>query len=301
MNFFSGSHVAIVTPFKGEERSIDFESLDQLVYYHMQSGTDGLVIGGTTGEGCSLNTNELFKVAQFIKDKSQGKLVLTLGVGHPSTQMSVEFTMGAKKLGMDAVLCVTPYYNRPTQKGLISHFEAVASVGLPVILYHHPKRAAVSLEKESIFKLSDISNIIGIKEVSGDFGLAQQIVKNTSLSLFSGEDTQAISFMAIGAQGSINVTGNLFPRAWKKILAEYEENKLESSQALFAQLADFMDAIFNENNPQGIKYAMQVAGLINGMLRLPLVAPSLTNRKMIEEAYQNLSKSIKPVLSSLGA
>lgn len=286
----SGSLVALVTPFD-EKGNVDYKRLKVLLEYQISHNTDGIVLCGTTGESCTLTTEEVIEITSFAVKEVAGRIGVYVGTGTSSTRESVYLSQKVANLGADGLLVVTPFYNKPTQEGIYQHFKAVSEVGAPVIIYHNPKRAAVSLTLDLIVRLSELPNMVAIKESTGDPQLLQGIISKTSLALLGGEDTAYFSFLAHKAQGSINVIGNLIPETWKQIHTMFQEGKIQDSFSLFIKQRTLLEAVFGEHNPQGIKYAMEIAGLCPYHVRLPLFSPSLENCKEIEGAFEGLEVS----------
>lgn len=273
MKKFKGIFTALVTPFlKGE---IDFFSLERLIEDQIKKAVDGFVVSGTTGESPTLSHEEKKKIFNFIKERIPQNFPLILGAGNNSTAMSIEEACWAQKLGADAILSVVPYYNKPPQRGLIEHFKQIASsIEIPCILYNVPSRTVVSLELETILRLSEQPNIIGIKEASGNIKFAEQIRKNCgeNFILLSGDDGSYDDFMAIGGNGVISVASHIIPESFKlRKVSEYKT---------------FVDQLFVEANPIPIKMALFLRGIIKSPeCRLPLMT-------LTEEYTENLKKEM---------
>jgi 4-hydroxy-tetrahydrodipicolinate synthase len=283
----AGSLVALVTPFN-ESGEVDYERLKKLIQYHIQHQTDGLVFCGTTGESCTLSQEEIIAITSFVVKEVRGRLLVIIGTGSPSTRDSLALTTKVAEMGADAALVITPYYNKPTPEGVFQHFKALSKVGLPLVLYHHPMRTGVSLSLETILRIAELPNVEAIKDVSGDFSLMQDVVSKSSLTLLGGEDPLYLSYLAYGAKGTINVSGNVIPGTWKKIQNLFQKGQVEESRLLFLKQKNFIEAILGENNPQGVKYAMEIAGLSPYSVRLPLTSPSRESCNKIEEAIESL-------------
>lgn len=279
---FQGSFVAIVTPFQ-EDGKVDYLALKELVVWHVEEGTSGIVCCGTTGEGVVLSDLEKEEITKCCVETVQGKIPVIMSTGTSDTRQSVALTQRARALGAKGALVVTPYYNRPTQRGCLFHYQALAKVGLPLIVYHNPSRAAVHLELETILEIAKIPEVVAIKESSHDLGLLQQIVERTRLSVLSGEDDQTLEAIQKGAKGAICVVGNIIPRAWSQMIRFALEQKWEEAERIRDRHASLCKALFLETNPQCVKYALKQQRRGNGVLRLPLVEPTGASCKKVEE------------------
>lgn len=262
MKKFSGVLTALVTPFKHHQ--VDFESLDRLISFQLNKGIHGFVINGTTGESPTVSQNESSEVFSFVKKKIGDKVPLIYGAGSNSTENAISQSKHAEKLGADAILSVVPYYNKPTQQGLFEHFKAIASsVSTPVILYNVPSRTITSLELETIRRLSEHPNIIGIKEASGNIEFAKNIRASCGdeFLLLSGDDASYEEFIYAGGDGIISVASHVVPEI-------FLEKKTSQNKAL-------IDAFYLESNPIPVKMALYCMGIISSPeLRLPLTAMS---------------------------
>ncbi len=262
MKPFSGVITALVTPFF--EGKIDFPSVEKLVKNQLQRGVQGFVINGTTGESPTLRASECEELFAFIKKRIPKNIPLIVGTGSNSTEKTIEDSKAAEKMGADAVLVVVPYYNRPPQKGLFEHFKAVADqIHIPLILYNVPGRTITSLELETVKKLSEHPNIIGIKEASGSVAFAKQLRSacGNEFLLLSGDDGSYDAFMEAGGDGVISVASHIIPEAL-----------LERKATAYL---DLINSLFIESNPIPVKTALSLMGLIRSPeLRLPLVLPS---------------------------
>lgn len=287
----SGSWVALVTPFT-KENQIDIPTLKELIQWHIASPTDGIVCLGTTGESPTLSWEEKQVVIKTCIDTAQGKIPIMVGTGLNDTAKTVELTQMAKDLGAQAALVIVPYYNRPSEKGCWIHFEKVAEVGLPVILYHHPKRTGVSLSIWGIDYLYQQGYIQGIKEASGNLSWDEKLLHTSSIPFFSGEDSLTFPLLQKGAKGSISVIANLFPAYWKQLHDLCLQKNLAAAQNLLETLNPLLDALSLEVNPQGVKYALKLLGKCESSLRLPLIEPEPITQKAIEAALKNIFSSL---------
>jgi 4-hydroxy-tetrahydrodipicolinate synthase len=281
---FRGVFTAIISPFKDDK--IDFQSLEKLLNHQLQNGVDGFVVNGTTGESPTLKVAEREEMLKFFQDKAKGKTII-FGTGSNSTEKTITDSQRAEKLGADAVLVVVPYYNKPPQRGLVKHFTAVAkSISIPVILYNVPGRTVAGLNAESIAELSQVKNIIGIKEATGDIGFLKEIKSKVpnDFILLTGDDGTYVEFLKAGGHGAISVTSHVFPKAmknWEKMVASGEAAKATEDFIRYKKLTDLM---FVEANPIPVKATLKMMGLIaSDELRLPLVS--------LEEKWQSPIKA----------
>ena len=289
---FKGSITALVTPFtkKGE---VDEETLAKLVEFHVKSGTDGLVPCGTTGESATLNYEEHERVIEICVRVSKKRIPVIAGTGSNSTHEAIELSEYARKVGSDGLLLVSPYYNKPTQKGLYLHFKAIAEhVDLPIILYNIASRTGVNIEPETVAKLSqDCKNIVAIKEASGSLEQMSRIMAlcGKKLTMLSGDDALTLPLMAIGGEGVISVVANIIPKDVKAMVAAFFKGDLEEARRLHYKMLPLIKAVFIETNPIPVKTAMGLMGLCESSLRLP----------MCEMAPENLAK-LKTALRDYG-
>jgi len=280
---FSGSIVALVTPFlKGG--SVDYDKIVELVEWHIQQGTNGIVPCGTTGEAPTLDYNERCQIIKTVVDATKGRVPVIAGTGSYSTRDTVAMTHYAKKVGADAALVVTPYYNKPTPKGCLQHFSLVAEEGLPLVLYNHPGRTGTKLTPATIAELFKIPEVVAVKEAGGDVSVAMDIRERCDITILSGDDNLTIPFMAVGAKGVISVVANILPKEWADMVAKYTSKNEEEALKKAYFYRNLCRAIVSENNPQGVKYAMRVMGLCSDDVRLPLIESSSHAKQTIELA-----------------
>jgi 4-hydroxy-tetrahydrodipicolinate synthase len=273
---FRGSLVALVTPMT-ESGDVDHVALGRLLDWHAREGSDGVIIAGTTGESATLAPAEAAELLQIAVQRIGGRLPVIAGTGGPSTAESVERTRTACELGADAVLVVTPYYNRPTQEGLYRHFSVIAdAASVPLILYNVPTRTACDLLPETVERLSGHPQIIGIKEATGDIARGVEIIERCGddFLLLSGDDPSCRELIGAGAQGVITVTGNVAPRLMHEMVEAALAGDLEVARELDERLAGLHTALFVESNPIPSKWALERLGLIGPGIRLPLVGLS---------------------------
>lgn len=266
---------------------IDVGAFEQLVAYQIESGTDGIILFGTTGEGELLEEKEKAFLLQRANSLIKKKIPLFVSIGSPSTSHSIHMARSAKDGGADGILCSIPHFVRPSVKGCIAHFEALSKSDLPMILYHTP-RCGQLFSFEELKPLIEIDPIIAVKECSGNLTLIKAIYNAfPQKKIFSGIDLSLLKEVDSGVQGSIGVIANLFPKEWKKILTTYGENKEEGIK-LYDRFVPFMQAIYREINPQGIKCALFKAKWIQNYLRLPLLPVSLETEREIEMGMAHL-------------
>ncbi len=269
---FHGSMVALVTPMR-EDGAIDDDSLARLVEFHIAEGTDAIVAVGTTGESATLDEAEHCELIRRTVELAAGRIPVIAGTGANSTTEAIDLTRCAMKAGADACLLVTPYYNKPTQEGLFQHHRAVAeAVPIPQILYNVPGRTACDMLPETVERLAQISNIIGLKEATGDLERARELLDRCGdrIDLFSGDDATAREFMLMGGRGVISVTANVAPQAMHQMAEAAIAGRREEAEAIDARLAALHQALFVESNPIPVKWALAEMGLIPPGIRLPL-------------------------------
>ncbi len=286
---FKGSCTAIITPFT--EHGIDYERLRRNLDFQYENGTSALVICGTTGENATLSNDEHQELVRAAILYNAGRMKLIVGVGSNNTLTALRRAEGAKAAGADAILMVTPYYNKSTQKGLVEHFSYVADrVDIPMILYNVPSRTGIGLKAETCKTLSEHPNIVGIKEASGDIALGAKIrsLCGDELYIWSGNDDCTVPLMSLGALGVISVASNIVPGAVAKLCALCLDGSFEDASSLYARYAALISALFIETNPIPVKAAMQLMDMDSGILRLPLVEISAENRTKLAAAMRDV-------------
>jgi 4-hydroxy-tetrahydrodipicolinate synthase len=280
-NSFTGSGVALVTPFK-KDYSIDYDALRRLVRYQIESGTDFLVVQGTTGESPTLSQEEKLLVLQTVIDENQGALKIVYGVGGNNT-IDVGEKLKKVPAGVDGILSVSPYYNKPTQQGIIEHFSYLAScTNLPIILYNVPGRTGSNMLHSTTLKLAEIPNLVAVKEASGNMEQIMEIIrlKPKGFGVLSGDDAITMPLIAAGADGVISVVANAFPKRFSELVHASLEEKLPMARAAHYDLFTITKMFFEEGNPGGVKVSLNAQGLMEEVMRLPLfpVSDSLRNR-----------------------
>lgn len=282
MRRFSGSIVALVTPF--DNGKVDLERFEDLCRWHFDNGTNGIVVAGTTGESPTLTEDEYIVLVRTAHKAVGKKIPIIAGAGGNNTREAIHRAKIAEDNGADAILSVVPYYSKPTQEGLFRHFREIAkSTKLPVILYNVPGRTVAALTIETVVRLSEIENIIAIKEASTNMELVGQVVKQTQLDVLSGEDSATLPMMAIGAIGVISVAANIVPREISEMCASAIKGDFKKAKEIHLKCLDLFKCLFIESNPIPVKYALKLMGKDSGELRLPLCEISAANARIVEE------------------
>lgn len=280
---FRGSIVAIVTPFKNGK--VDEKALGNLIEWHIKEGTDAIVPCGTTGESATLDYKEHFRVIKFTVDVVNRRVPVIAGTGANGTDETIIITKEAKKSGADAALLVTPYYNKPTQEGLYRHYKAVAdAVKIPIVLYNVPGRTAVNMLPTTVARLSEIKNIVAIKEATGDMKQVSEVIRlcGDKLAVISGDDFTTIPLMALGGKGVISVVANVAPKLVAQMCALWEQGKHDEALKIHFKLEPLNAAMFIETNPIPAKTALAMMGKIREEFRLPLCEMSTANRDKLK-------------------
>lgn len=285
---FKGSMTAIVTPFKNNK--LDEKKLKELIEFQIKNGTSGIVPCGTTGESPTLSMAEHERVIEITIEVVNKRIPVIAGTGANSTEEAIILTKHAERAGADASLQVSPYYNRPTQKGLYEHFKAIAnSVDIPIILYNIASRTGVNIEPETIAKLAkDCKNMVGVKEASGNLDQMSRIkaLCGDNFSLISGDDSLTLPLLAIGGCGIISVVSNIVPRDVANLVGEFEKGHIKKAQNMHYKLLPLIKAVFLETNPIPIKTAMGLLGMCEPDLRLPLCAMASENQEKLRKALK---------------
>lgn len=269
---FTGSGVALVTPMH-PDLSVNYEKLRELIEYHIQNKTDAIVITGTTGEASTLSDQEHLEAIRYTVECTHGRLPVIAGTGSNNTAHAIELSKQAEEFGADALLLVTPYYNKCSQQGLYLHFEAIAkSVSLPILLYNVPSRTGVNILPDTYARLSKIPNIVGAKEASGNFSQIAKIISlcGDNLDIYSGNDDQITSALALGAKGVISVLANVVPSETHEICQSYFDGDTVRSDTLQLRYLELIENLFSDVNPIPVKCAMNAMGMDVGECRLPL-------------------------------
>lgn len=293
-----GTYTALITPFTADGEKVDWQQLKKLVEYQVESGIEGLVPCGTTGESPTLSHDEhaevIARVVEWAKAKKSSVAVIA-GTGSNSTTEAVALTRHAAAAGADAVLSVNPYYNKPVQAGLVAHFERIADAStVPVVLYNIPGRSAVGMTLETVVQLAKHGNIVGIKEATGDLGFMAQIVQATegNFTLLSGDDNLLVPVLSIGGKGVISVISNVYPRETGAITRQYEAGNLHEAHDKFMRLLPLCKAMFLETNPIPVKYAASRKELCHNALRLPMTPLSHHLQAVVAGAMDLFEKGV---------
>jgi len=281
---FDGLTVAMVTPFRGG--TVDHEATGRLIDFLIEGGGEALVISGSTGEAATCTVDERRALWRFSKDRVRGRVPLVAGTGTNNTAESITLTQMAEELGLDGAMIVTPYYNKPTPKGQIAHFTAVAkSTRLPLILYNVPGRTATNTLPETFEQLQDLPNVIAIKEASGSLDQASALRARTRFTLLSGDDSLTLPMMAVGATGVISVAGNVAPRQMRTLCDHARAGRMAEAEAAHRRLLPIFKGLFLESNPGPAKFLLAAMRMIENELRLPLVPVEPgTGRAILEAA-----------------
>lgn len=284
--------VALITPFKTDE-SIDFDALARIVEHQIKNGTDYLVVCGTTAETPTLTETEKEEVTRFVVNVNAGRLPIVLGVGGNNTKAIVEKLETYDFAGIDAILSVTPYYNKPSQEGLYQHYAAIAKASpLPVVLYNVPGRTGVNMLADTTLRLAnEFSNICAIKEASGNFSQIDDIIKNkpTDFMVISGDDGITFPLITLGAVGVISVIGNAFPREFSRMVRLALQGDYQSARQIHHRFTELIELLFVEGNPAGVKSMLAVMGFIENKLRLPLVPNTIKTYEKIRLVLNQLN------------
>ena len=285
---FKGSNVALVTPFKNDK--LDDETYIKLIHFHIKNGTNGLVPAGTTGESPTLSHEEHERVIELCVKESNGKLPVFAGTGSNSTEEAISLTTHAEKIGANGALIVTPYYNKPTQEGLYQHYKAINDkCGLPIIIYNIPGRSVIDMTVDTMAKLYELKNIIGVKDATGDLSRVDKTLKKMGEDFIqlTGNDDNALEFNKRGGVGAISVTGNIAPKLcseFQKLSISESDSDIKEAEKLDKVLQPIHNAMFVESNPSPVKYAAKLLGLCDDTVRLPLVKVTEKTREIVKKS-----------------
>ncbi len=285
---FKGSNVALITPFK--DNNLDEENYIKLINFHLESNTNGLVPAGTTGESPTLSHKEHEKIIELCVKEAKGKIPVIAGTGSNSTEEAVALTKHAENAGADGALVVTPYYNKPTQEGLYQHYKAINdSTGLPIIIYNIPSRCVIDMTVDTMARLFELKNIVGVKDATGDLNrLDQTIIKlGPDFIQLTGEDGLAFEFNKRGGVGMISVTANIAPKLcsdMQKYSKSKSDNEIKEAERIDQMLQPLHKSLFTESNPAPVKYAAKLLGLCDDEIRLPLVKIKKETQEEVKKA-----------------
>ena len=288
---FKGSNVALVTPFKNDK--LDDETYIKLIHFHIKNGTNGLVPAGTTGESPTLSHSEHERVIELCVKESGGKLPVFAGTGSNSTEEAISLTTHAEKIGADAALIVTPYYNKPTQEGLYQHYKAINDkCGIPIIIYNIPGRSVIDMSVDTMAKLYELKNIIGVKDATGDLSRVDETLKKMGKDFMqlTGNDDNALEFNKRGGVGAISVTANIAPKLcseFQKFSVLNDEKSKSEAEKLNEILQPVHHSMFVESNPSPVKYAAKLLNLCEDDVRLPLVKVTESTKEIVKKALKS--------------
>ncbi len=288
---FKGSNVALVTPFKNNK--LDEDSYIKLIHFHIENGTKGLVPAGTTGESPTLSHTEHQRVIDLCVKESKGKLPVIAGTGSNSTEEAISLTSHAEKMGANGALIVTPYYNKPTQEGLYQHYKAINDkCGIPIIIYNIPGRSVIDMSVDTMARLFELKNIVGVKDATGDLSRVDQTLSKMGKEFIqlTGNDDNALEFNKKGGVGAISVTANIAPKLcseFQKFSVQNDENSKKEAEKLNNILQPVHQSMFIESNPSPVKYAAKLLNLCDDEVRLPLVKVTESTKEKVLKALQS--------------
>ena len=288
---FKGSNVALITPFKNN--GLDEEAYIKLIHFHIDNGTNGLVPAGTTGESPTLSHDEHQRVIDLCIKESNGKIPVIAGTGSNSTEEAISLTTHAEKAGANGALIVTPYYNKPTQEGLYQHYKAINDrCGIPIIIYNIPGRSVIDMSVDTMARLFELKNIVGVKDATGDLDRVNQTLEKMGKDFIqlTGNDDNAFEFNKRGGVGAISVTANIAPKLcsdFQKFSKSDTDNEIKEAERLDKILQPVHHSMFVESNPSPVKYAAKLLGLCDDNVRLPLVKVTDTTKEIVKKALQS--------------
>jgi 4-hydroxy-tetrahydrodipicolinate synthase len=277
---FEGSMTALITPFL-EDGSLDVAGLEKLVDFQVKNGTDAIIACGTTGESATLSHEEHLKVLEIVKKKTKGTTVKVIfGASSNDTRKAVEATREAKEHGADGVLSLSPYYNKPTQEGIFRHYQEIAKVGIPIVVYNVPGRTGSNIEAATTLRLAKVPNIVAVKEASGDITQIANIIKGAppGFKVLSGDDGLTYNMMTMGAHGLISVASNIAPKEMAEMVHALQKKDYDTALKIHFRFLPLFKNLFIETNPQPVKEAAKMMGLPSGTFRLPLIEMKPENR-----------------------
>ena len=289
---FKGSNVALVTPFKNDK--LDDATYIKLIHFHIKNGTNGLVPAGTTGESPTLSHDEHQRVIELCVKESNGKLPVFAGTGSNSTEEAISLTTHAEKIGATGALIVTPYYNKPTQEGLYQHYKAINDkCGIPILIYNIPGRSVIDMSVDTMSRLYELKNIVGVKDATGDLDRVNQTLEKMGKDFIqlTGNDDNAFEFNKRGGVGTISVTANIAPKLcsdFQKFSKSDTDNEMKEAERLDKILQPVHHSMFVESNPSPVKYAAKLLGLCDDNVRLPLVKVTDTTKEIVKKALQSV-------------
>jgi 4-hydroxy-tetrahydrodipicolinate synthase len=292
-NRFRGTFTALVTPFTSSD-AIDFEAFDRLLHLQIAGGVQGVVLLGTTGESPTVTDSERDELTRFTVKRAKGRMLVVVGTGSNSTSVSIAHSRHAAELGADALLIVNPYYNKPTQAGLLAHFRAIAdAVSVPIILYNIAGRTGINLNTDTLVQLAEHARIIGVKEASGDIPQMMNVLDRTpdDFLVLSGDDMLTFPLLALGGDGVVSVLSNLLPAEVSSMVAAAANGDWDKARQIHFRLLPMLHACLIETNPIPIKTALALRGIVREQFRLPLCPMQSHNRRTLEELLAGFDRS----------
>jgi len=283
---------AMVTPFN-EAKEVDYDKTTALIEYLLENGTEGLVITGTTGESPTMSTEEKVKLFNHVVRVVDKRVPVIAGTGSNNTSESIALTKEAENSGVDGIMLVVPYYNKPSQQGLYEHFKQIAAtVDLPIMLYNIPGRSVVKMDADTIIELSNIKNIVSVKEASGDLEQAAKIIEKTDddFSVYSGEDSLTLPMLSIGGHGIVSVASHVIGKEMQEMVKAYVSGNIKKAASIHRTLLPVMDVLFSAPSPTPVKEALEYKGVSVGGVRLPLIPLNDTERKSLHEVLKNINR-----------
>jgi 4-hydroxy-tetrahydrodipicolinate synthase len=296
---FDGLTVAMVTPFR--DGAVDLEGTARLVDFLIEGGVEGLVVSGSTGEAATCTLDERRTLWRFVRERVAGRIPVVVGTGTNNTAESIAITRIAEELGLDGAMIVTPYYNKPTPRGQIEHFRAVAnSTKLPLIVYNVPGRTGTNTLPDTLEKLGDLPNVVAVKEASGSLDQASALRARTRFTLLSGDDSLTLPMIAVGAAGVISVAGNVAPAEMRSLCDHARAGRLAEAEQVHRKLLPLFKALFVESNPGPAKFLLSAMKLIENQLRLPLVPVEPATEKIVLEAAKAVGLELRGPVGARG-
>ncbi|MBR3992512.1 MAG: 4-hydroxy-tetrahydrodipicolinate synthase [Anaerotignum sp.] len=289
MSIFTGAGVALVTPMNADG-SVNFEKMKELIEFQIANDTDALIICGTTGEATTISDEDQIECVRFAKEVAAGRVPVIAGAGSNDTAHCIELAVACEKAGADAVLLVTPYYNKATQKGLILHYTAIANaINIPIILYNVPGRTGCNLAPKTVYELSKVENIVAVKEASGNLSQVAEIAAlvGPDFDIYSGNDDQILPVLSLGGAGVISVLSNVAPKQTHDMVAKFFEGDIKGSIKLQLEAIELISALFCEVNPIPVKTALNLMGYEVGACKLPLCEMEPKNLETLKTAMKN--------------
>ncbi|WLR43492.1 4-hydroxy-tetrahydrodipicolinate synthase [Bacillus carboniphilus] len=287
---FGNISTAMVTPFD-TKGNIDFNKTSLLIEYLLQNGSDSLVVAGTTGESPTLTKEEKLALFKHVVSKVNGRVPVIAGCGSNNTKASIELSVKAQEIGVDAIMLVSPYYNKPSQEGMYAHFKEIAkNLELPIMLYNIPGRTSINIEPETIIRLSEIDNIVAVKEASGNLDNMAMIISQTSdeFVLYSGDDSSTLPVLSIGGKGIVSVSSHIIGNQMQDMIESFQTGELKQAAKLHGELLPVMKELFSAPSPAPVKTALQMKGIDVGSVRLPLLPLNENERMKLYEKLKTI-------------